>query len=185
MPIRKLLAGVALATAFLGAAQATTINLATNGSWAVFDVDVLSSGTQSWIDTSNFSPLSFSFVVPTGLTGVLTVVDGGFAGDRFEVFANGASLGFTGAAVNNFPASVGQDFDAALADPKYSRAVFSLAPGAYLLAGRLSQSALDDLDVPFDASVGGLNVTLVPEPATWLSLLAGLGLLGAWRRRAA
>lgn len=183
MPIRKLLAGAVLATALLGVAQATTINLPTNGSWAPFDVDATSTGSTSWIDINDLSALSFAFTVPTGLTGVLTVVDSGFAGDRFEVLANGVSLGFTGVATNSYPSALGLDFDSALADSRYSRASFDLAAGSYVITGRMSLSALDDLGAPLNASLGGLNVTLVPEPATYLSLLAGLGLIGAWRRR--
>jgi hypothetical protein len=34
-----------------------------------------------------------------------------------------------------------------------------------------------------NATAGGLSVTLVPEPATVLSLLAGLGVIGAAVRR--
>ncbi len=183
MLIRKFLAGAALAVAFLGAAQATTVNLPTNGTWAEFDVDHVEFGTPNWIDIADGSDLSFAFTVPVGLIGALTVVDAGFAGDRFEVFANAASLGFTSAAINSYPTSIGLDFDAALADSNYSRTVFTLAAGDYLITGRLSLSALDDLDAPIDASVGGLNVMLVPEPATYLMLLAGLGLLTIRRRR--
>jgi len=183
MLIRKFLAGAALAVAFLGAAQATTVNLSTNGTWAEFDVDQVEFGTPNWIDIADGSDLSFAFTVPVGLTGALTVVDAGFAGDRFEVFANTAPLGSTGAAVNSYPNSIGLDFDVALADPNYSRAVFTLAAGDYLITGRMNLSALDDLDAPIDASVGGLNVMLVPEPATYLMLLAGLGLLTIRRRR--
>lgn len=186
MLIRKFLAGAALAAAILGAAQATTVNLPTNGSWAVFDVDnsvPFGFGTPYWIDIADGSDLSFAFTVPVGLTGALTVVDAGFAGDRFEVFANAASLGSTSVAINSYPTSIGLDFDAALADSNYSRAVFTLAAGDYLITGRMSLSALDDLGAPIDASVGGLNVMLVPEPATYLMLLTGLGLLTITRRR--
>jgi hypothetical protein len=183
MLIRKFLAGAALVVAFLGAAQATTVNLPTNGTWAAFDVDQVEFGTAKWVNIDNGTDLGFAFTVPVGLTGVLTVVDAGFAGDRFDVLANTASLGSTGAAVNSYPNSIGLDFDVALADPNYSRAVFTLAAGDYLITGRMSLSALDDLGASIDASVGGLNVMLVPEPATYLTLLAGLGLLTIRRRR--
>jgi hypothetical protein len=186
MLIRKFLAGAALAVAILCGAPATTVDLPTDGSWAAFasaPSAAVRLGTPYWIDIADGSDLSFAFTVPVGLTGALTVVDAGFAGDRFEVFANAASLGSTSAAINSYPTSIGLDFDAALADSNFSREVFTLAAGDYLITGRMSLSALDDLGASIDASVGGLNVMLVPEPATYLTLLAGLGLLTITRRR--
>jgi hypothetical protein len=185
MIIRKFWVAAALSCLALGTAHATTVALTTDGSWAVFDVDSVATGSPAWIDIVDFSVLSFSFTVPTGLTGLLTVVDGAFAGDRFEVFANGVSLGTTGAATNNYPNSIGLDFDSALSDAAYSRRTFSLTPGSYLVTGLMSQSAVDEFGAPINASVGGLNVSLVPEPATYLGMLAGLAVLGGLRRRRA
>jgi PEP-CTERM motif len=175
---------VALA-ALGGAAQAAT--LSADGQWAVFDVAQDLSGTLGWIDITDGSALSFDFTIAAGSYGILTVVDGGFAGDRFNV-SNGPNqgLGMTSEAINSYPANVFLDFEAALADPRYSRGVFTLGSGTYSITGGLLTSALDDTQTALNSTVGGirLEVSPVPEPATVASMLAGLGVLaGALRRR--
>jgi len=93
-------------------------------------------------------------------------VDGGFAGDRFAVFnGTGNLLGATSSPVNNYPVSVGIDFDAAFADANYSRGEFLLGPGNYQIFGYLLQSALDDNSSAIDATVGAVSLTAVPLPA--------------------
>lgn len=159
------------------AAQATTVPLAADGSWYAFDVDLVGSGTSSWIDvayTSDFSNLSFTVTVPAGLQGLLTVVDGGFAGELYTVTVNGvvqpamSAPGVPGA--NAFI-----DFDAALADPAFSRGQYVLGAGLNTITGFVN--------APGDVSVGGLRVSLVPEPATWATLVGGLLWVSALARR--
>ena len=183
---RSLLAALTLAA---GAAQAATmVPVATDGTWYAFDADRVSTGSTRWIDASynfTFDTLSFTFTVPVGLFGKLTVVDAGYAGDVFGVVVNGGAPVSTSGATYSFPSNVGIDFDAAMADGSYSRGVFTLASGNYTVTGIASAFAADDLGVPFDATVGGLNVALVPEPATYASLLAGLAVLGVVLRRRA
>lgn len=164
------------------AAQATNVAIAPDGTWNQFDVtqDLANSGGLEWIDSFDGTPLSFSFTLNTAA--VLKIVDGGFAGDRFEVFNDGISLLTTSAATDTYPTSVGTDFDAAFADPKYSKASIVLAPGSYLITGLLAHSALDDSAVPLNATVGAIQLA-VPEPATYASMIAGLALLGALLRR--
>ncbi len=176
---------LALAAAFGSTAHAAT--LAADGQWATFDVAIDLSGNLGWIDIADGMPLAFSFTIAEGSFGTLTVVDGGFAGDRFEV-SNGPAqvLGTTSAAVNSYPANIFLDFDAAMANLGYSRGVFTLASGSYTVSGRLITSALDDMQAALNSTVGGirLEVSPIPEPATVASMLAGLGLLaGALRRR--
>jgi len=181
------LAGFCMALAMLagGAAHATTVTLSPDdSSWQQFDVDPISalSGGSEWIDLGG-DALSFSFT--TTATTLLTIVDGGFAGDRFEVFDGATSLGLTSLAANSYPNSVGVDFDAALADSAYGFATFLLAPGTHTISGRLAASALLDDGTPLDATVGGLRLTPtpVPLPASALLLMSGTGLLAFWRRR--
>lgn len=177
---------LATALALSGAAHAGT--LAADGQWTAFDVAYDLSGNLGWIDISDGSALSFNFVVPAGSVATLTVVDAGFAGDRFDISdAATGLLGSTSAAVNSYPSNVYLDFDAALANPLYSRGVFTLQSGSYVVSGVLTLSALDDTLTPLNSTVGGirLEVSAVPEPASLASMLLGLGLVaGVLRRRA-
>jgi len=189
MRIRTLLAAAAMTLGGAGAAQATlvTIGPAGYGQWNVFDVaDILAnSGGLEWIDTNDGSALSFQFSVPTGFVGRLTVVDAGFSGDRFAVGANGAALGTTSAAVNSYPNSIGLDFDAALANPDFSRGLFTLAAGSYSVSGALFASALDDTGAALNSTVGALKLEVapVPLPGALIPMLSGLGVAAAAIRR--
>ena len=146
---QKLAGAAVLALAGAGSAQATIVDIAppAYGTWQVFDVSDLlaASGGTEWIDIADGSALSFNFVVPTGYTAHVTVVDGGFAGDRFAVSANGTLLGSTSLPVDTQAVNVGLDFDAALADSRYSRGVFELGAGSYSLTGVLTLSATDKI----------------------------------------
>jgi hypothetical protein len=120
----------------------------------------------------------------------LTVVDAGFSGDQFSVFSNGVTLSETSRAVNSYPTSIGLDFDGALANASYSRGVYSLAAGSYVVGGSLLSSASDDTGAPLNSTVGGLkvevtSVSVVPLPAAALLLLPGLGVMGLTARRRA
>lgn len=186
--LQKLAGIAALALAGAGSAYATDIDITESsyGGWQVFDVsDLLAvSGGTEWIDVADGSVLSFQLVVPTGYTAHLTVVDGGFAGDRFAVSANGTLLGLTGAAVDTQDVNVGLDFDAALADSRYSRGVFQLGAGSYTLTGLLAQSATDG-GLPLNTTVGALRVEVsaVPVPPAAALMVAGLAVLGLRQRR--
>ena len=159
-----------LAAALLGAcaasSHATVVALAADGAWNAFNVDALvarSSGVE-WIDNANTlspgfgTPLEFTFTVPGGARGRLTVVDAGFSGDTFRIDAAGRPLGTTSAVpAQTFgagSADAGTDFDAALADARFSRATFDLDPGAWRIGGALAQSVLDGFGAPLDATVG-------------------------------
>jgi hypothetical protein len=121
MSLRTALSAAALALA--AALPAHAVALAADGQWTPFDVDELTSASAGleWIDIADGSPLGFEFTIDAGFVGTLTVVDAGFAGDRFEVFNGAVSLGGTSAATASYPDSLGLDFDAALADADYSR----------------------------------------------------------------
>ena len=189
--MKKLLscATLALAAALAAPAHATTVALAGDGLWNEFNVDsfVSQSFGNEWIDSADGSPLSFTFTIAAGQVGTLTVVDAGFAGDTFTVTNHGAALGTTSAvAGGTTDGDVVLDFDAALADPAYSRGVFTLQAGSYSISGALLQSVFDaDAGTDLDATNGAVSLTLsaVPEPGEAALLLGGLAALAALRRR--
>lgn len=193
MHISTLLATGLLALAGATGAQAVVAPPVTllplQAGWNTFDVDNLTAASAGleWIDIADGSALSFQFTVGAGQIGALTVVDAGFAGDRFDILVNGSALGTTTSAVNTYPVSFTLDFDAALADPRFSRGQWGFSAGTYTITGQLATSALDDLGAPLNATVGALMLTLapVPEASTLAMLLAGLGLVGAAARRRA
>jgi hypothetical protein len=174
-----------LALAFAGGASAETISIAPDNAWHAFDVDDFSSqsGGLEWISLNDGSALSFSFTTATDT--LLTIVDAGFAGDRFQVFDQGNLLGVTSAVAPLASSSVGLNFDTALANPNYSFASYLLAAGTHTISGLLSQSAVDGSGSPFNATVGGLRVAPVPLPGALLMFLSGSGLFGFLRRRKA
>lgn len=191
MHLRTFLAAATLAAVTLGQAHAAPIALTPDGSWSSFSVEsgVAASGGTEWIDLNDGQPISFTFSIDAGFEGLLTVVDGGFAGDTFKLYEHGVLLGSTSAVpvvtYESNPGSVFDDFDAAMADPAYSRGSFLLAAGSYEITGVLGQSvqwAGQDLA----STVGGLNVALspVPEPAALLLLASGMTALSLRRRRA-
>jgi len=172
-----LLAIPTLVASYSAPAVATSITLAPDGSWNVFDVDQLtaSDGSLNWIDLNDGSPLSFTFTVPNTTSYILNVVDGGFAGDTFSISSNGSLLGTTSDAVNSYPTSIGLNFDAAFANPNYSKATYIFNTGTYAITGSLLASVLDSTGTPINATVGAVKLTTIPAPE---NPLMGLGLLG-------
>ena len=189
---RHLLATLTLAAAGAAApALATDLPLPGNGQWSSFAVDSFLSeagvGT-GWIDDAG-APLTFSFAIGAGMRGTLTVVDAAFAGDSFSVTNFGVLLGLTSSVpVGSFESAVavGTDFNAALADTRFSRGVFSLGSGSYRIGGALAQSVTLG-GAPLNATVGGLRLDVavapVPEPSSLAMLFAGFGVTGLLIRR--
>ena len=181
--MRSSLFVAALALAVLSSTQAAT--LPSDGSWVGFTVDAnLAPYSFGWQDDFG-STLSFDVTIAAGQVGTLTVVDTGFSGDRFHVYDGAALLGSTGPAVNGSSAgAITFDPDAALANSDFSRGSFTLGAGTHVISGLLFQSTTDAFGT-LNATIGGVKLTVsaVPEPATCATLLMGLGLLLAIRRR--
>jgi len=191
---KKFFLTASLASVFSMPVGASTLALPADSQWYSFDVDssYAVSGGSEWIDaqsspgySNDGSALHFTFNLLTGAS--LTIVDGGFAGDQFQVFDNGNSLGYTSAPINTYPTSVGSNFDAALADPNYSSAVFYLTAGLHDITGLLSLSATVNGDPIVNATIGALSLTptAVPIPGALALFLAGSGLMGFISRRRA
>jgi len=187
--MNKQLMAAALAAAMIAApAQATSVALAGDGRWNEFDIDAMLSpdGGNGWIDEAyagDDSALRFTFTIAAGSHGTLTIVDTGFAGDTFTVMNGATILGTT----SRVPAGTSAgalvfDADDALANPAYSRGVFTLSAGTYSIGGTLLQSVDGDLDATLGAV--RLAVVSVPEPTDGALMLAGLaGLVALARRR--
>ncbi len=174
-------------------AHATDLAIIGDNAWHGFAIDSLlaapspESVNLGWI-TETGDSLHFTFIVGSGMVGLLTVLDTGFAGDTFNVSNFGASLGLTSSVPVqsfDFAAPGVDDFSLALADTSFSRGTFTLAPGSYSIGGFLAHSLLLD-DAPLNATSGGVRLGIaapVPEPETLPLLLAGLAATGAIVRR--
>lgn len=184
---RRVLAATLVAGALNGAAQAEVIQPVSQfDTWYTFDVDSLLSANQGlqWIDLAAGDSLSFSFTLAA--PAVLRVVDGGFAGDRFNVSVNGGSSVLTSPGVSTYPSvNAGLDFDFAWLDARFSKLALTLQAGSYTVTGSLAESVVDEFGQPLNATVGAVMLAPVPEPGTWALMLAGLGALFAMARRRA
>lgn len=182
-PATTLRTALAAIAAFLSF-SANAIPIAADGAWNAFDVDPLSA-TSAGLEWIALDGSAISFDLTLAGPAQLKVIDGGFAGDRFEVFDNGVSLGLSSAARGSYPSSVGLDFDHAWGDSSYSRGIFTLGAGTHSITGILVASALDDSGARIDATVGAVSITPVPEPETFALMLAGLAAIAFVPRRRA
>jgi len=163
--LKAMVVAATLATA--GLAQAGTINYTVDSGW-----DRFSAGA---VGTTVNRKFSFSLTQ----NAILSIVDGFVAGDRFEVFSNGASIGMT--SIPGTGPNTGMNFDAALADGIHSMGQFILGPGSYLISlVVLSRSGTDTA-----GHIGAIRADTapVPVPAAGALLLSALGAVALRRRR--
>jgi hypothetical protein len=163
--LKALVVAATLVTA--GLAQAGTVNYTVDSGWNRFQAGAVGTTVNR----------QFSFTLTQNA--ILSIVDGFLAGDQYEVFANGSSLGTT--SVPGTGPNTGMNFDAALADGIHSMGSFILGPGSYLISlAVLSRSGTDT-----GGHIGALRVDVapVPVPAAGALLLSALGAVALRRRR--
>lgn len=114
---------------------------------------ISSSGTPT--DFLNAPPWTF---VASAVGAVLTVTDAFTAGDRFQVFDFGTSLGLTSASVGS--ANCGDDPVPCLATPGISKGTFVLATGNHSIS-------ITPTLAPSGGGSGYLQVQAIPEPSAW------------------
>jgi hypothetical protein len=124
---------------------------------------------------TDFAPAPpWTFSTPSGV--LLTVTDAFEAGDQFEVFDFGASIGLTSTPAGSD--DCGSDPVVCLATAGISERAFSLAGGAHSIS-------ITPVIAPSGGGAGFFLLEPVPEPQSWMLLLAStiLAFLVLRRRR--
>jgi|SRR5215831_11825774 len=119
----------------------------------------------------------WTFIAPAG-GATLVVVDGFIAGDRFQLFDSGVSIGLTSAPGTG---DCGSDPVSCLANANMSQGSFTLAAGSHSIT-------LVAILSPSGGGAGFLQVKAeqvpeLPEPGLSALLTVGLIALYGWRRR--
>lgn len=139
--------------------------IAVGGGWQEFFFAGVGSG-------ANGNPYTFTATQ----TVVLKVTDAFNAGDRFEVFLGGLSAGQT-SVPTALGDNIGNDYDGAFADARWSSGSWVLAPGNYSMELYTTVS-------PFASGRAAFRVdNAIPEPSTYAFVLSGLAAAFAIRRR--
>jgi PEP-CTERM motif len=116
----------------------------------------------------------------SGATGsTLSVTDAFLAGDRFQIFDFGLSIGLTSVPVAG--TDCGDDPVPCLVDPGMSHGVFALASGAHSIT--LAPTLSGGGGTGYLLLEDGGGPTAVPEPATLVLLTTGAGMAYYRRRR--
>lgn len=159
---------VAATLALTGTAQAATVNYAVGSGWTAFGFGA--------VGTSAKSDYNLTITQWTAIT----IVDSFWAGDQFDVFANGSSLGTT-SAPGTGGTRTGYNFDIPATDGIHSVGRFILGPGSYLISLNVLARSGTDTKV----HLGGFraDIAQVPVPAAGALLLGALGALALRRRR--
>jgi hypothetical protein len=170
--ITKGLLGAVALTVLVGVPAAKADIAMPTGVWEVFDFGPAGVTSGYWQDLSG-SPLTYTFTVVSHA--VLTVTDGYFNGDQFDVNINGVN---TDTSATSFTGAYeGDNWAAASVNPAFSHSHYSLGAGTYTVTGYA-------IETPFFGVGAGALLLGVPEPATWAMMLVGFGAVGAAMRKA-
>ena len=170
----------------LSAGSVLASPIATDGTWYTFGFGLATSAAYSGVGaTTSVNPTSQVAPDPAWtFTGPATfqVLDEYFAGDRFEVFDSGTSLGTTSAPGQS--GSCLNDIACALADSNFSRGSFTLGIGSHSITINVIQNATDTSRGAAVFSATATPPASTPEPGTLLILGGGLCAAALLRRRA-
>jgi hypothetical protein len=172
---------------FCGLVTPASASILPVGTWAEFsftDAGTAATGCAPTDPTGNFCPASSGtpsdflgtppWTFTSLLPAVLLVTDAFEAGDQFEIFDFGVSIGLTSAPSGSV--DCGDDPIPCLATSGVSSGRFLLAAGAH------------EISITPALSLGGgagfLLVSAVPEPPVWMLLSGSLGLIWRFRQKA-
>ncbi|WOI52306.1 hypothetical protein [Parvularcula sp. LCG005] len=127
--LKSMLAGATASLALL-TASSYAIPLTLDSDWQYFAFEG---------EGSSFST-TFEFTLTE--TAYLAVTDAYLAGDQFEIFLNGDSIGLTSVPLG-FEDEIDDDFDFAFGSMLWSSAEIALSPGTYVLSGLAALSPFD------------------------------------------
>lgn len=178
--MKRLLGAIMIAAAF-GSAQAAPID---SGIWYGFRWDGLPGTVATGISGSGLTtPGVAPWTITVGGSGAtLTVTDLFLSGDRFSIFDGAAAVGVTSDVSPSSEIDCGGLIDACLANPRFSKGAFALAPGAYSFTFQILQNAAGIN--PSGVAAFRVDATsVVPVPPAAALLLSGLAGLGWASRR--
>ncbi|WCL53809.1 PEPxxWA-CTERM sorting domain-containing protein [Gimibacter soli] len=179
--IKKALVGLGLALGLATGASAS-VSYTVDSGWRAF----------SWSGNEGTFTSEGGFTFDVVGAAELTLTDAYSYGDIFEVFDDGSSLGLT-SIVPSYDAgkpNVGSNMESAISNG-FSQGTFYLSAGSYLIDFSIYQSAVDASGAAYGSGGAFFRVDSieggVPEPATWLMMIMGFGLVGvaASRKRLA